>query len=234
MKLTRGQVMEGRRRLKRLLPGALDAVRSGAVDARPVTEIVKVVASHITLDKLDAVVISEGERGGWHVDVMFRNMPPGVSAAIGTPVQAPLPTRQEAQDHAPVLLAYVVKQALADKTPIANPVFEFHGGTVSIPSEVVRMLLDRGFGQSGYTPEKALRRLAEIEAELFPEGVSPQRYEQLSPSQQTRLLSVMTMAAATGIFRYPEPEAAPPGDKPVRSRPGPEGCTANGPSGTSQ
>lgn len=210
MKLSYEQRQVARRLLKRLLPDALEAAKRDDGEAIAGTAVAEGMHSHLTLEKLDGVAIYEGEHGGWHADVVFRDMPPGVPGVMGTPVGTPLPTRQAAQDMAPVMLRYVVRLALTKPAAPRDPVFEYHGGTIQIPAHILQSLYAAGFAESGYTAERAVQRVAEIEADLFPDGFSVARYEQLTEDENRRLIAVMTMALATGVFRYPVPQPGPP------------------------
>lgn len=211
MKMKRDQLLSGRRLLKRLLPVALEEAKSDTRTAKVMSEVAEALQTHLTIDKFEALVIHEGELGGWLVELLLRDMPPGHPSAIGTPVREPHRTRQEAQDGALELLIYAIKIAQANTKPPADPIFEYYDCAITILTEILDMLFVNGFGESpSYTVEHALERLREIDMELFPQGFSKECADGLPKDAQARWMSVVHLAAATGVFRFPEIEAKPP------------------------
>lgn len=193
-----------------MLPVALEAAKSDDLTTKAISKVAQAAQTHMTIEKFDALVIHEGEMGGWLVDLLLRDMPPGVPTVLGTPVQHPYRTRQEAQNTALDLLIGIVKLVQTNTQPPAPPTFEFYDCDFPIRPEAIEMLFASGFAESDYTSAHALERLREIDVQLFPNGFTLDRYDHLSEDARLRLVAVFHMAAARGIFRFPPPEAKPP------------------------
>jgi hypothetical protein len=204
---TRQQMIVGRRLLARLLPAAIDAAKSDDLRAEPYSSLAKGMASHVTLDKFYSLAIYEGQLGGWHLDLVLRNMPPGFATVLGSPVATPYHSRQQAFEAAPMFLAMMVKLATQQKAPSTEPVFEFHGLVIKLFPAALEMLRDKGIQETGYDGETRLQKISE---EMFPNGCTKEAWDILSHDAQAHLMSVIHCAAAIGITRYPSPEPAGP------------------------
>ena len=208
--MTREQKMAGRRLLKRLLPEAIEKAKSDSMEAEQRSEIAIRMAQVLTLDNLDALVIHEGALGGWHIDLVFKNMPTGYPTVMGSPVAMPYRTLQEALDTAPDLLACFVKIALSKKDKVSDPVFEFHGASFTISPRALEVLIGQGLLASGYDADKAIDRLHQLETTLLPGGFSDASWKKLTKDEKMLFIANFHMASATGLFRYPVREAASP------------------------
>lgn len=209
--MTRQQIVAGRKYLKELLPTAIQEAEHDGPNVGLLTTLADGLLSHLTLDMFDALVIHEGERGGWLVDLLLRNVPPGFPKIMGTPVASPLASRQEAQDLAPAILAIFVKLVKMAKKAAAKPVFLFHNHTITLDPEGVKLVVDHldplhddALGVSSMAVN-ALDRLAELDAALFPNGFTPERMAKLPRETHYKFLMVIYVASACGIVRYPSP-----------------------------
>ena len=84
--------------------------------------IAKAQQPHVREKNLEALLIWPGERGGWIVDMVLRNVPPGIANTLGTPVQTPWRTEVEAEDHGRRLLEMALLLAHQnEKSPEPKP-----------------------------------------------------------------------------------------------------------------
>jgi hypothetical protein len=196
---------QGRRRLKNLLPAARAAARRG--DGGPLqarSGLAHAAWPHFRESNLDALVVYPAELGGWHADLRFKNVPPGIPRAIGTPVSAPLGSREAAEETAFRMLAGV----LANMTPAvqrARPVFLLCGFEIPLDpeafSEVLRALPEAGNGYG--SAEVACARIREVLEDELPGGVSGDAWMALTNLQRQRVCAVLHMAALSEVYRYP-------------------------------
>lgn len=221
----RQQILVGQRLLKRLLPAAIDqATHAGdAMKFSAESAIAKTMQAYLKVENLHSLVIYEGERGGWHLDIMFRNMPPGVPTVMGSPVAHPHHSRQKAFESAPFFLTGIVRMCLdAPKMTKKDPVFQFHDIAFRLRSELLAFLVEHRIQETGYDVEK---RLKATDEKFFPNGCTFEAFEALSTADQAEIMSVVHCSAAFGNhFRYPAFEAKPPNEtKPFDL---PEGMTS--------
>lgn len=198
VQFSRHQMEVGRRLLKRLLPQAKEQATSTSTSAEVVSEVAKALVSHLTIDKLDAVVISEATLGGWHADLVFRDLPIGVASVIGSPVQTPLSSWSEANDLAVRLLAYVIQAIDHSDHSEQPPVFEFYNLIFPLNPEILQELVARGIREflSGAQVIAKLREFDSVRTEKL--------FERESETRQQLLWARVHMAASFGLFRYPE------------------------------
>jgi hypothetical protein len=72
----------GRRLLKELLPWARSEAKKDSLKFEPKSALGRASMSHVSEDKLDAVMIYPAPKGGWHGDVVLKGVPPGVPDAF--------------------------------------------------------------------------------------------------------------------------------------------------------
>jgi len=196
---------QGRRRLKNLLPAARAAARRG--DGGPLqarSGLARAAWPHFRESNLDALVVYTGELGGWHADLRFKNVPPGIPRAIGTPVSAPLGSREAAEETAFRLLAGVrANRAPAGQQP--RPVFLLYGFEIPLDpeafNEVLGALPEAGNGYG--SAEAACSRIRELLEEVLPGGVSGEAWMALTDRERQRVCAVLHMAALSEVYRYP-------------------------------
>ena len=199
----------GRRLLKILLPRAKELLAEKKLSWQPMSGLGRAQAPYLRIDNVDAVIIYQAPKGGWHGDVVLRSVPPGVPDTLGSPVENPCPTRESAVELVTGLLAQIMGGDAA-AMEAGPPVFLFHGFEFSLMPELLEI------APAHTSVERALIRLAEIERTLFPNGV-PDGEIALEGEPLARLVSVIYMAAKTGVFRYPPKFDAEPGEGPFVS-----------------
>jgi hypothetical protein len=192
----------GRRLLQILLPVA--RAQASNHTYRPMSGLGRAQAPYLRIANVEAVLVYQAPKGGWHGDVLLHSVPPGVPNVLGTPVERPCPTRDMAVDVVTGLLAQIIGgEKEVDKIEIGPPIFLFHGYEIALVPELLAQI-------PGYeTVEHALIRLAEIEKRLFPHGV-PRGELNLGDDAGRWLLTVLHMAACSGVFRYPPKEDTAP------------------------
>jgi hypothetical protein len=210
MRPSYAELTTGRRLLKTLLPMARERHSKGPVTTRgfeAVSAPAKAVAPWFRIDNIEAILIFEAPLGGWIADFLLKETPPGVPNVMGTPVGTPHATRQQAQDYAVSTMA-----ALMATKPYAEapPGFSFHGWGVKLDAYLLGKVVEhfpRGAYEGYSSVEAGFKRLHEMEEQLFPGGdVTAEKIDALDRDERAVFLSVLHIAALTGIFRYPAPE----------------------------
>lgn len=211
--LDHGTIAQGRRRLQQLLPAARAHVRKHPPKDGGGTALGDAQMSHLTEANFDALVIYPAPLGGWHSDLLLRDMPPGLPNSVGTPVAAPLRTREDAEEHSALLLQfalYIIERNRTEKATPKKPVFLLYDYKIDLQPDVLeKSLAARPELGGGYSSvEAAESRIAELLAELAPGGFKGT--EGWSPEDLTRLWAVLHMAALSGLFVYPPRRDASP------------------------
>jgi hypothetical protein len=210
---------QGQRRLKQLLPWArAEAKRvAGTAEYKISSPLAEASMPYVTEDNLDALVIYPAPLGGFHADIVLKQVPPGMSDCFGTPVGSPCKTFAEAEESGKrslVMALLVAADNVRNKTKQGDPVFWLDDWVFKLSAELLQKAMDT-FGvtrhEAGYaTEEIAIQRIEEIKADLFPNGMTKASIDGLSKDDRARLLTVLHMAAMTGIFVYPPRRDASP------------------------
>jgi hypothetical protein len=121
--------------LRQVLPEALKAAEGAKGVA--MSPLGNAFFDHATLERMRGVHVYRGERGGWFADLTFRDMPPGITSVIGTPVSMPCHSRGEALAQVIHMVAMVVATEKARDSgmrpgPSADPVFLMGGLEITI------------------------------------------------------------------------------------------------------
>lgn len=203
---TRQQMREGRQRLIAWLREAQEHPDEGVLS--PDSPLGKATFGHVTMENLDALLIYPAPKGGWHCDLLLKNVPPGVPNSFGTPVQSPLKTREEAEERGHMMLAAVLSYIAANKpNEKPEPVFMLHNYKFPLLPDVFEAALQimpelREEGPYG-SELRAVARIEEVLEELFPRGFDVDAFNAMDPDHKATLLSVLHGAALNGVFRYP-------------------------------
>ena len=213
--IERETIAQGRRRLKQLLPAARARVRKGVAKMEAASDLGAAHLSNLTEDNLDALVVYPAPLGGWHADVLLQGMAPGLPNSLGTPVGQPVATREEAEkrctDMLDMLLA-VIERNQAEKVTPRAPVFLLYGWTLQLNSTLYETVLavypERANGYG--SPERAEERVAETLATLAPDGFDGEQFNQWPRERKVELLTVLHIAALSGLYRYPAKRDASP------------------------
>jgi hypothetical protein len=163
---------------------------------------------------LAAVDVHEGRRGGWIGDVVFRNLPLGLANVLGTPVDSPCRTREEAVSQAVSIMASVLLAPDVELPAEPMAVIEFWDVSFNLPCELMA-LVDEAAKHNEVDTGYALRRLEEMTEVYFPqrEGVEAV-FKALPYDDQRMVMSVLLLASRYGVLRFPPREArAPQPDK---------------------
>lgn len=219
------EMRQGVRRLHGLLPKARAEVRKGGHSFSEPSAIFEAVLPWIREDNLQALVVHPAPLGGFHTDLVLRQVPPGVSNAFGTPAQTPCRTREEAEQVAYMLLcmalAVEAKQREAPPVEEKDRGFELYDVSLKLPAEIYRIALD-AFPQyvDGYgSPEAAVARIEAMLSELFPEGFTMERLKAMSRADQAEVQSVCLISTLSGVYRYPLLPHRPAAEGPFRKVP---------------
>jgi hypothetical protein len=208
---------QGRLLLKELLPWARAEIAKD-VHARAVKEspLANATFPYITEENLEALLIYPAPKGGWHVDLALKHVPPGIPSAIGTPVESPLRTRAEAEAMGKRFLLIgltIARENRETKAEPTGPVFLLHGYAFKLSPNLLPIALAAMPGhEHGYgTQLQAAGRVEAILDELFPGGVfTPDAYRALPREKQAMLWSRMHIATLSGLFAFPMRQDAPP------------------------
>lgn len=215
-------VRQGVRRLHGLLPAARAAVRRNEHRVSDLSPIARAQQPWIREDNFLALAIYPAPLGGFHADLLLKDVPPGISNVLGTPVQSPCRSRREAETAAYAILCMALQLEADTKAACAMPdgdrQFLFYSVAVQLPARVYNEALDAFPDvEAGLSEAVALERLDTITTELF--GGTTPTYEQviaLSGSAQAALQAVCLVATLTGVFRYPAKPHLPAKDGPFR------------------
>lgn len=206
----------GERRLRELLPWARAESRKGDNSLDVKSALGGAAVTYVTEDNLDAFLIYEGPRGGWHADIVLKSVPPGLPDTFGTKVEAPCRTRAEAEatgkDILVSLLATAAKNS-AEPPAKAEPVFILNGWKFPLFSEP--LVIGRAMGLDDYgTKLQAYARVERVLDELCPEGFDGHAFNKWPLDKQAQLLAVLSIATLSGLFVYPMRQDAPPSSAP--------------------
>lgn len=200
-------ILQGRRLLRQLLPWARAEARKmeGKVEAN--TPLGAATMAYVTEDNLGALMIYPAPLGGWHADLLFKQVPPGVPNSLGSPVAEPLRTRSEAEAYAKKLLVHALLIANQNGATAAKPapVFLLFDWSLTLLPELYETALAAmpdmvdGYGSVAH----AIERVEAVLADLAPDGFDGDAFNDWPRDRKTRLLAVLHMAALTGLFRYP-------------------------------
>jgi hypothetical protein len=211
------EIRQGRRRLKRLLPGArAEARRLLREDGglRPGNPVSQSLLEEIEERNLDALVIRSRGAGRWHADLLFRRLPPGLPTVIGTPEADPLGSEAEAASHGALILAAVVKaieerrMAGDDRGRREIRFFELHGVSFEFPVPLIEALA----AALAAAPEEIAEVTAEFRTRLDRRldrvmggpGFDGDRWNAAEEEDRIRALADMATLLAVGVFRHPE------------------------------
>lgn len=228
--LTAADWRRGRRLLRDLLPWAKAEMRKlgKGVESGDMSPLGEATTANLTENNLDALLIYPAPLGGWHADVVFKNVPPGFPNSMGTPVGEPLPTRPMAEDRARKSLIGMLRmiEDAKGKGDGRKPVFLFFDGFFELQPllfERALALAPGGAGgpNGGYESQDfAIHRIEEILATWFPGGFSRKAWSESSTDARSQLMTVLHIAALTGVFAYPPRKDGVPSDEGVRSHEG--------------
>lgn len=212
-------IERGRRLLRELLPWARAEARKGDIIYEAQSALGNTAAAHVTLANLDALMIYPAPLGGWHADVLLKDAPPGAPNTMGTPVGQPCRTKPEAEEIGKrllVMLCRLAAQNEANKTLPPAPVFMLHGHTFRLLPELYQIALalapaGAGGPNGGYeSKERAIERIEETLAEFCPDGFDGKAFNSWDGMKKAELLTVLHIAALTGVYVYPPRRDATP------------------------
>lgn len=215
----RADFNRGRRLLRELLPWARAEARKEVARIEMTSPLGHATAAYVTEDNLDALLIYPAPMGGWHADVVFKHVPPAVPNTMGTPVERPCRTRQEAEEHGKrilVSLLLMAEQNKATNPSAPPPVFMLCGATFKLLPELFEAALamtpeGAGGPNGGYSSkEHAIERIEEKLAELCPDGFDGKAFNGWERMKKAELLTVLHIAALTGVYAYPPRRDASP------------------------
>lgn len=193
---------EGRQRMVAWLS---EVVEDSEGKMMPLTGLGKATFNAMTMDNLDAILVYQGPRGGWHCDIVLKDLPQGVPNSFGTRVETPCKTREEAEQIGRILLAGVlghIKTRQKPEKPV--PVFLLHGAEFKLLPKIFdltsRVMQDGGPYK---TVIGAIARIESVLEQLFPGGFDPEAFNKMDRDRQILLLSVLHGATLAGVFRYP-------------------------------
>ncbi len=201
---------EGMRRLEQMLPAARAKAAEGG-KIKNESELLRAQLPFIREENFLAVVVYPAPKGGWHADLVLKNVPPGYPDRVGTPVQAPCRSKIEAHEFAQGLLASALILAArnadggGDGAP-SKLVFLLDEWAIDLEPQVFERLsaLRHLGGLEGYGAKQAAHeRVASMVAQYFPEGVSRRALEDLPHDDYARVAAVLHMAALNGVYAYP-------------------------------
>ena len=201
---------DGRRRLRDWLPATRAEAARLTYKFTAVSAISDGMMPHIREDRLDALVIYPAPLGGWHADLVFKGMPPGVPCSMGTPVQQPVATRHDAEEAARVILGMALTCAMgAAEAPTAKPApasFLLYGWSVELRPALLEAALSsapKGYYDVEDAADLACIGLERILSDLCPAGFDGAVFDKWADRDRAKLVAALHMAALSGVYRYP-------------------------------
>ena len=196
-----------RRRLDALLPWARAEAKKQGGEMRAISPVAQSQMGSLKSEaNLAGIAVYPGDLGGWHCDLIFQGLPPGVPDVWGTPVAEPLATRAEAEAHAKTLLVSALV-AIATPKEEAPPVFKLYDGYYSLDPQILAWIEETRppeyRGTEGY--EQSLKRLKAFLAEVCPRDPLTElhAFESWPHDRKATLLSILHTAAVNGLSFYP-------------------------------
>lgn len=159
---------------------------------------------------LEAILIYQGINGGWHGDIVLKDMPRGMPNVLGSPVGEPHRTRHQAEKSVRLLLVGLLRKIAENQAsgePPKSAVFLYYGHPFKLSHEAFKMIDRMKWVQS---EEDALRRIEDVTTRLLPNGATREAWEALAQPQRAQVMMAIHLAAATGISRYPVLPHRPP------------------------
>ncbi len=222
--------IEAQQLLAELLPAARADAIAFAADPEFSFEMVsgvgKAALPYMREDNFAGIHIYRAPLGGFHCDLVLKKVPPGVANTFGSPVGAPLPTREEALKYALQVLTGVLAAVLkhAPNPADTRPVFEFFGfdlpidETLLAAAEKVGDNMAKTLGRP-LTPNDIDEMLADMVAEHFPRGLTDGFIPNRPFKEKAQVTICIHLAALCGVFRYPPlPDGTPSAHKPHETR----------------
>lgn len=201
---TPAELRHGRARVPEFIGLATALLSDGfAQELRPGTGLGRATLPHLSAKNLEAVLISPATCGGFHADLVFTAVPPGISNTLGRPVSTPEPTRQAAEATAVRILALLLHRNRLDLAPSPDPervIFQLHGTEFEVPfSEVQSQAFD---GDADI--ETAIRASLDSFVAHYMNGeVTDATIEALSSKCRLELSWLLSSALSCRICRHP-------------------------------
>lgn len=211
------EILAGRRRLRQLLPWARAEARKRTTPPQTLSMIAKAQRPHFTEANLMALVIYPARLGGWHADLLLHRTPDGISDAIGTPVDQPCRTRNEAEERGKNLLATALQfceqnaKDAAVRLAEIPPHIIINGWPVPLMPEIYATMANAMpdlFNQHE-EPAEAAQRLGLALAEA-PGPFHPDLFESWDHDIKRNVMAAAHMAALVGVYRFPPRQDASP------------------------
>lgn len=219
---SKAEIKDGVRRLK-ALKARFKSEKSldGKIgDASPLASS---LFAHLTPGNFRAVVVYRRSRG-WYADVLLKDLPAGIPDAIGTPLNHPHASREEAEEAAWVNFRMVMHQAVTNEAANADGprqdvrVFDLHGMAFRLPGrlvdELAAMATMLSEGQMGTVKEARQRMAGHLEEIMGSDTFIEEKWEAATDQQRNRVMASMIQQMVLGSARYPPNDIEPTTDEP--------------------
>lgn len=212
--------IRARRLLEQMMPRALEqASAKKGFEPGDASDLFKALRPYIRTEILEGVHVYRTRLGGWHADVVLKDvLPLGLPRILGTATALPCATRSEAEQSAVAILAVLIglareNERKGEPQKPGDAVFMLDDLSLRIPIAMLEELVATiGMPDTEYV----LKRLSEIRQELTDRPkLDEAAVRRLDPEQMASLHAVAAMALLAGIPRWPQPEDAPP---PLRTK----------------
>lgn len=204
---------DGKKLLEIMLPVARRKLETDRLTIMPMSQLGQSQMSYISEGNLSSVMIYPAPMGGWHADIVLKEVPAGVPNSLGTPPNSPVKTREEAKEIAIDLLTFILKISKENENKEKQPpVFLLYDLVFTLIPDVLNELVKeapemrKGYGSR----ETAIMRLEEALEALSPGGFNSDDFEKWDSARQGRLIAILHIAALSGLYRYPATTDASP------------------------
>ncbi|MFG6572146.1 hypothetical protein ACGYLO_11130 [Sulfitobacter sp. 1A13353] len=215
------QMKDGRARLKRLLPEARayarKAMRNPDIQMQINTAKGMATQRFIRADNFRALVVYRTPRG-WYADLLLKQVPPGVSDVMGTPMSMPHETREEAEEAAVHILQSMCLQSIMNEGLVSDGSkadvrpFKLFNISMPLPGEAVDLCVPV-MAITGQTVMEArtyaLSRLEEACARIgIDETTTIEDMADKPDADHEEIFRLCCMTAATNCIEFPVSEWA--------------------------
>ncbi|MNU48751.1 hypothetical protein D3C71_376760 [compost metagenome] len=193
---------KARRNLERLMKEIETVPRSDNMGMEAISGVAKASQYFMRLENVIEVhIYSEGPER-WYADLCFKDVPPGYSNVIGTPVKSPVRTHEEATDFAKAMLLMLRDSAPPEKRP-DEIVFPFDSVDLTIPEEMYQHLVSLREEMKQDFSNEYITDLMERARTRIGGKITADRFNSAEQDDKIFVLMAATMCSLAGNIRWP-------------------------------
>ncbi len=171
-------------------------------------------SAFVTMENLESIVIYQAPLGGWHADVLLKNVPPGIPNVMGSPVAAPFKTKEQAFEGAQHILTAVLLLMKYEKPKEVNPTFHFFDYVFTLNQEIFNNLREKGLSSEKFMKSSCIDMMDDFMSTFFPNGYKND-YDKWDSKIKQLFLTIIHMNVFAGNYHYPPRQHGLPTDNPL-------------------